>query len=76
MGYFLVPEELNDTSGKVMHMGTIDTCFTVDIIIVLWNALNIQTINYKQQWKHSNTERSHSAIWSMECEADILGISL
>jgi len=35
MGYFLVPEELNDTSGKVMHMGTIDTCFTVDIIIVL-----------------------------------------
>jgi len=35
MGYFLVPEELNDTSGKVMHMGMTDTCFTVDIIIVL-----------------------------------------
>jgi len=35
MGYSLGPEELNDTSGKVMHMGTTDTCFTLDIIIVL-----------------------------------------
>jgi len=31
----LGPEELNDTSGKAIHMGTIDTCFTVKVIVVL-----------------------------------------
>jgi hypothetical protein len=34
MGYFLGPEELNDNYGKAMHMGTTDTCFTVDVIVV------------------------------------------
>jgi hypothetical protein len=35
-------EKINDTSRKEMHMGTIDTCLTVDVIVVLWTALNIQ----------------------------------
>jgi hypothetical protein len=35
MGYFWGSEKINDTSWKEMHVGTIDTCFTVDVIAVL-----------------------------------------
>lgn len=76
MGNFLGPGEMNSTCRKATCMGTRDTGFTLGVIVVLWNAINIQTINYELQGKHCNTESSHSAIWSLESEADIFGISL
>jgi hypothetical protein len=53
MANVLGPKEMNDTCRKTTHMGTTHRDFTVDVTVVLRNAFNIQTINYKVQRKHS-----------------------